>query len=439
MLTKVRIQNYKSIRDVTVDLQQVNLLIGANNSGKTNFLKALEFFGKFLLDGFRPEQKELNRLFFNQEEVDIQGKNSDNPLAITFWSDQQVYKIEIYGYLNGNGKLESSEFVGQIHSGKTIKNNFQINDIDYICDNFYSYYFQAIGNEYYKYKDFQNDEFRKVIENARNGTYLLYKHNPNSSLVEERDMYLSLLNRLTRFNTDRFSISSDIINVLSHIQVFKPDPNKLTDFYLIKEDDKIASDCSNLVSYLDKLKDTHSKIFSKIQKDLNKCLPEFDEITLDRKYLDKIGMQKKIGLKNTENVTFWADELSEGTLYFLCLLCIIHQPNPPKLLLLEELEKGIHPVRIQEVVNFIFRLAEEKDIQIIMTSHHPLVLEEFKDIPESVFIFDKTLEGSTVKNLLHDVIEVEDEKRKEKGLPKTDYVSSLSDHWTVGLIGGVPR
>ena len=44
MLKRVSIQNFKSLKDVTLDLQKVNLLIGPNNSGKTNFLKALEGF-----------------------------------------------------------------------------------------------------------------------------------------------------------------------------------------------------------------------------------------------------------------------------------------------------------------------------------------------------------------------------------------------------------
>ena len=42
MLKRVSIQNFKSLKDVTLDLQKINLLIGPNNSGKTNFLKALE-------------------------------------------------------------------------------------------------------------------------------------------------------------------------------------------------------------------------------------------------------------------------------------------------------------------------------------------------------------------------------------------------------------
>jgi len=43
MLKRVSIQNFKSLKNLTLDLQKVNLLIGPNNSGKTSFLKALEF------------------------------------------------------------------------------------------------------------------------------------------------------------------------------------------------------------------------------------------------------------------------------------------------------------------------------------------------------------------------------------------------------------
>nr|WP_227699066.1 AAA family ATPase [Spirosoma radiotolerans] len=35
-LKRVSIQNFKSLKDVTLDLQKVNLLIDPNNSGKTN-------------------------------------------------------------------------------------------------------------------------------------------------------------------------------------------------------------------------------------------------------------------------------------------------------------------------------------------------------------------------------------------------------------------
>ena len=54
MLQKVSIQNFKSLKDVTLELQKVNLLIGPNNSGKSNFLKALELLANYV------QGKEIN-------------------------------------------------------------------------------------------------------------------------------------------------------------------------------------------------------------------------------------------------------------------------------------------------------------------------------------------------------------------------------------------
>ncbi len=136
---------------------------------------------------------------------------------------------------------------------------------------------------------------------------------------------------------------------------------------------------------------------------------------------------------------YWADEVSEGVLYFLALLCIIHQPNPPKLLLLEEPERGIHPRRIREVMDFIFRLAEEKDIQIILTTHNEHVLDDFSTRPEAVFVFDKDEEGATyVRNLQTDIIEPTNRRNRELGLDDIDLTTNLSENWLYGLLGGVP-
>ncbi|MBK8562250.1 MAG: AAA family ATPase [Saprospiraceae bacterium] len=55
MIKTIRIQNFRSLQDVTLDLQDVNLLIGPNNSGKTNLMKALRFLGNFF-EELRPSK-----------------------------------------------------------------------------------------------------------------------------------------------------------------------------------------------------------------------------------------------------------------------------------------------------------------------------------------------------------------------------------------------
>ena len=213
-------------------------------------------------------------------------------------------------------------------------------------------------------------------------------------------------------------------------------------------DDSVSDDASNLIAFFDRIRDEYPSAFAQIRVDLNKCVPEFTEINfqniestqeLVKQFGDKTF--KRIGLTDgRQNIRYWADELSEGTLYFLALLCIINQPNPPKLLLLEEPEKGVHPRRIHEVFQFILQLVEERDIQVIMTTHSPVMLDMFAEMPESVFIFDKDEEGAThVKNLQRDVIEPETAKSEELGLEPPRYTDALGESWTIGFLGGVPQ
>ena len=50
-ITKIRISNFKSFDDETVDLNDFNLLVGANASGKSNFVQAFRFLGDIATHG----------------------------------------------------------------------------------------------------------------------------------------------------------------------------------------------------------------------------------------------------------------------------------------------------------------------------------------------------------------------------------------------------
>ena len=41
MITRFRVQNYKALRDVTLDLTPIHVLIGPNDTGKTSILEAI--------------------------------------------------------------------------------------------------------------------------------------------------------------------------------------------------------------------------------------------------------------------------------------------------------------------------------------------------------------------------------------------------------------
>ncbi|MCX6213289.1 AAA family ATPase [Spirosoma sp.] len=375
MLKRVSIQNFKSLKDVTLDLQKVNLLIGPNNSGKTNFLKALEFF-----DLYANEKASINNsILFH--------KNPSNRMSI------KVSFEEIFG--------DDKKYY-----------------VHYLLSSFVTP--------------------SEILFNKSNSQVWVF----NSQKIDSEEENKTTVSK---------SSTAQALDVrLGPLKVYKPDPNKLIQPGPVgTKEELVNADASNLVGFLDLMLGKYRRnVFSRTEADLHKCIPEFDEINLDDasptdeiKKLFGDKSFKRIGLANSkQGVTYWADELSEGTLYFLALLCIINQPNPPKLLLLEEPEKGIHPRRIREVMDFIRRLVAEKDIQVIMTTHSPLLLDEFAESPESVFVFDKDAEGATiVNNLQRDVIEPANQKNAELGIPPVHFTDALGEYWTIGFLGGVPH
>ena len=348
MIEYIHIKNFKSLKNVSLDLQQVNVLIGPNNSGKTNFLKS----------------------FISLKEV-ASGENIGHKAHSFRHSEEFALEWTLRGFggnyyqtsiqnQNGVPIIPYNNFLDQVH--------FSIND---------------------------NKNRRLLLETIRG------------------------------------------------VRLYSPNPLKFTNPEALEPNiGNINEDTSNLVSFLEVLRDEYRENFAEIESDLRQCIPEFYDIrfkAVEAPSGDKRTF-KKWGLYNpVDKLIYWAEELSEGVLYFVALLCVIHQPNPPQLLLLEEPERGIHPRRIREVIQFIKQLAYQKNIQVILTTHSPMVLDEFAQTPESVFVFDKDEEGATlIRNLQKDIIEPENAKRAANGMEPVDYTDALGENWTIGFLGGVP-
>ena len=363
MLKRVSIQNFKSLKDVTLDLQKVNLLIGPNNSGKTNFLKAF----RFSYDSLNEDKKFLFSKYtkYNQE------FNNLISIRLIFTNDIEPFKNEKFDHL-------------------IIKED------------------DPVFNE----------------ENFKVGIY--------SELTDS-------LGKIDNEVSHAFS-QEDLIDHVGKLEIYRPDPNRIAQPASFSADEiELKGDCSNLIQFLFYLNTNYKRAYQQIEKGLAECVKDIVSFSTPPV---KVGKESKLGLKffGNNDKDYRAGDVSEGVLYFLALLCIINQPNPPKLLLLEEPEKGIHPRRIREVMDFIFRLAEEKDIQIILTTHNENVLNEFTAMPEAVFVFSKDEDGAThVKNLQKDIIEPSHQRSRETGTKEIDFTSNLGESWMYGLLGGIPE
>ena len=96
-----------------------------------------------------------------------------------------------------------------------------------------------------------------------------------------------------------------------------------------------------------------------------------------------------------------ASQASDGSLLVLAYLTVLYLPQPPRLLLIEEPENGIHPKRLSDILEILRDLVHEQShTQVVLTTHSPYVLDLFK--PEEVTLCTKLDTGEIKTTRLSD-------------------------------------
>ncbi len=138
--------------------------------------------------------------------------------------------------------------------------------------------------------------------------------------------------------------------------------------------------------------------FSALRRDFCDYFPQFRKVRIETnaamsrqfnptgRHSSAPGPGKGIFFETTRGQTIRAQQASDGAILFLGLLALIHSPKPPKLLLIEEPEKGVYPKRLEQVIALLRQIQEKPDDrevpQIVMTTHSPFLLSLFE--PEEV-------------------------------------------------------
>ena len=148
-----------------------------------------------------------------------------------------------------------------------------------------------------------------------------------------------------------------------------------------------------LATLLDDILGYDPELFLALRRDFCEFFPQFKSVRIEtqealRRRFNITGQHqtstengKGIFFETHEGRAIRAQQASDGAILFLGLLALIHSPEPPKLLLIEEPEKGVYPKRLEEVIRLIRRLhdapAGRAAPQIIMTTHSPYLLTSF--------------------------------------------------------------
>jgi len=349
MLTRIRIQNYKCLADVTLNLGPFNVLIGPNDTGKSSVLEAV-FLLSELVKGRELGKGEgipnLGEFIAHREGKTLLSFVANLRLAQT----QAVYSIEISE--DANVRSESLKgFSGQAdfwfdveESGRKVQTSF--------------------GDQ----------------GHPRKRTYLSVAQQDEGIAADEIVHALEA----RKFTPKAASIASP-----------SPPANDPTTPVL-------RDDGEGLASVLDYMLLVERDSFDSLEKKLCEMVP----------YVRRLNV-RPLGGKRIVEFSLDGDDrpipanlASDGLLLFLGYITLLHMPGPrPGIILVDEPENGIHPKRLKEIVALLRQLREKEDVQIIMTTHSPYLLDSMK--PEEVQIFTRGKDLCTKVTPMKDIPDLE--------------------------------
>jgi predicted ATPase len=159
---------------------------------------------------------------------------------------------------------------------------------------------------------------------------------------------------------------------------------------------RIEFDGSGLAPTLDYLRNEIPEKFESLQKILQRIVPGVKrvgirraKVKIDRQRLIEID-GKSISYEENQELTgqevvldmntgdrIPAHAISEGTMITLGLLTVLMSPNRPPLVLMDDVEQGLHPNAQRELIN-VFKdiIQANKDLQIIFSTHSPYIVDE---------------------------------------------------------------
>jgi predicted ATPase len=118
--------------------------------------------------------------------------------------------------------------------------------------------------------------------------------------------------------------------------------------------------------------------FQRIAEQLKQIVPQVENLRIQRVRVADVQVQ--VGYEILFDMTgapgVPAAAVSDGTLLTLGMLTVLNTPDAPQLVLIDDLERGLHPKAQADLMHQLRQIQENRpDLQIIATSHSPYLLD----------------------------------------------------------------
>ena len=318
-IKQLTIKGFKSIKELNaLPLGQLNVLIGANGAGKSNFVS----YFRMLHEMMGQRLQHWTRMCGGADRILSFGVKETDKVESLIEFDSLGYKFELTPTENGIFSFASES-------------------------SFYTT----------KDSDKENTHFGVGHEEAMIKTIAEGRPSLLDFIFHIRDCY----NSMSSWKVFHFHDTSNTAGVKRR--------------GALHDNEYLRPDASNLAAFLYRLSREAPDVFAQIRKTIQLAIPFFDDFVLKPEELPT--GEKLIWLMWTQkdsDYPFWPSQLSDGSIRFICLATALLQPNPPTTIIIDEPELGLHPYAIT-LLGALLRSASTRMQVIVSTQSVPLVNE----------------------------------------------------------------
>ncbi|MGB7984408.1 MAG: AAA family ATPase [Terracidiphilus sp.] len=341
MFQSITIEGFKSIRSIKdLPLRPINMLIGANGSGKSNFLGVFQFLKEIRA---RKLREYVARSGGADRILHFGSKNTTKLLVKLEFPNRESYE---------DGTKEDQHYLILLNPSE--------------------------------------DEGLFVLQESA-----YYGAPPNVGSSFNNPL------KLETFSREAMIICSDLTDTWVHESIDGIGIYHLHDTSTSATMRKIASlddnrslrsDGSNLAAFLYLLQERYGASYELIRKTIQQVAPFFEDFLLKPLALNPDTIKLEWRHKRSDQY-FDASSFSDGTLRFIALATLFLQPVElrPSVILVDEPELGLHPYAIELLAAMIRQASLET--QVIVATQSSLLLDQFK--PEDILVADR-VDGATM-------------------------------------------
>ncbi len=348
-ITNLKVTGFRSLKDVDWHPGDLNIVIGPNASGKSNFLDLFEMLSHL------PKGKLGDYV------------QSRGGIGSILW-DGNADGVGIVLDVSPSSEMAANE-CGPLHYSLDLTPSGALGLYEVARESLIR---QDTGRE--GITPPTGTEAPSMLE-------MLRKYGRDHGLVRD-ESYLAR-SGASSDDADRVRFAGEISTWCAHRIIDTSPDSEVRRAPIARYEIQVENDGSNLISVLHTLYTENRAFAERIDAAMGAAFDHFVSLVFPPSPAADQRVQMKVRWKDLKRDCPLSD-LSDGTLRFLYLISILANPNPPSLIAIDEPETGLHPKMMSIVAECAMDAATRT--QLILTTHSPEFLDAFRDAQPTVTV-----------------------------------------------------